>query len=73
MAAEINEDVAVEEIVDRLAEKYPDLTRERVAEVVGEVHLSMTEAKVRDFVPVLVERGAKQRLAPEAKALSAAS
>ncbi|MFH8249525.1 three-helix bundle dimerization domain-containing protein [Microbacterium sp. B2969] len=72
MAAEINEEVAVQEIVDRLAEKFPMLPRERVTEVVREVHSSMDAAPVRDFVPVLVERGAKDRLKPEAKALSTA-
>lgn len=70
MSTEINEEVAMREIVDRLSEKYPQLPRARVSEVVADVLGSMQDAKVRDFVPVLVEREAKQRLKPEAKLAS---
>ena len=68
MGADRNEDDIVAEIVDRLSEKYPTLGRERVQTVVTEHRESMTTAKVRDFVPVLIERAAKDQLKAEAKA-----
>lgn len=68
MAPEVDEERSMDEIVERLATKYAALPRERVVEVVGEVLESLQGAKVRDFVPVLVEREAKARLKPEAKA-----
>lgn len=71
MAPEVDEQRSMDEIIDRLAAKYDVLPRERVAQVVGEALASLQSAKVRDFVPVLVEREAKAILKPEAKAAKA--
>ncbi|MET0297149.1 MAG: DUF3562 domain-containing protein [Microbacterium sp.] len=71
MAPEVDEQRSMEEIIDRLAVKYDVLPRERVVEVVADVLASLQSAKVRDFVPVLVEREAKTILKPEAKAARA--
>ncbi|MEF3403239.1 three-helix bundle dimerization domain-containing protein [Agromyces sp. CCNWLW203] len=59
---------AVDEVVDRLVGRFPDLTRDRIAAVVEAAHLELEGNPVRDFVPVLVERTAKQRLKQEATA-----
>ena len=61
----IDEDVAFREIVERLSKKYPDFPVERIGVIVGEVRGEMASAKVRDFVPVLAEREAKQRIKSE--------
>ncbi|GAB3273112.1 hypothetical protein GCM10027449_10370 [Sinomonas notoginsengisoli] len=45
----------------RLAEQFPDLGQETVAEAVHTAHAKMT-GPVRDYVPVLVERTARERL-----------
>ncbi|MFD4958419.1 three-helix bundle dimerization domain-containing protein [Microbacterium sp. NPDC058389] len=68
MATELNEDDMIDEIVVRLTEKYPALGRDRVQIVVDEQRVALSGAKVRDFVPVLIERAAKDRLKAEAKA-----
>ena len=48
--------------VDRLAEKFPDLPSGIIEEVVQEQHRELDAGRVRDFVPVLVEHGAQDRL-----------
>jgi hypothetical protein len=53
---------AINEVVDRLAKQFPGVPSENVAEVVHEVQPEFDEAPIRDFVPLFVERGAKQRL-----------
>ncbi|MDE0546410.1 three-helix bundle dimerization domain-containing protein [Microbacterium sp. C7(2022)] len=61
----IDENVAFREIVEGLTEKYPDVSRVRIDEIVAEVRAEMSAAKVRDFVPVLAEREAKKRVKAE--------
>lgn len=67
----IDEGIAIEEVVTRLSAKYPEVPAARVAEIVHETHQRMSGAKVRDFVPVLVEREAKAAVKKERKALAA--
>ena len=62
---------AVDEVIDRLVGRFPDLSRDRIASVVETAHLELEGNPVRDFVPVLVERTAKQRLKQEARAVPA--
>lgn len=57
--AESHEIVKVEE---RLAERFPHLERGVVTETVRSAHSEMTGG-IRDFVPVLVEHNARDRLA----------
>jgi len=68
MSTELNEDDVIEEIIDRLSDKYPTLGRELVTEVVHHHRAALDSAKVRDFLPVLIERAAKDQLKTEAKA-----
>ena len=60
------EAAALEDVVDRLAGRFPDLPREHVAQVVHESHVALDGNPIRDFVPVLVESAAKKRLRTEA-------
>ncbi|MEV6286089.1 three-helix bundle dimerization domain-containing protein [Kribbella sp. NPDC051770] len=53
---------AIDEIVDRLAKQFPGVPSESVAEVVHQVQPEFDQAPIRDFVPLFVERDAKQRL-----------
>ncbi|SIN92209.1 three-helix bundle dimerization domain-containing protein [Agromyces cerinus] len=59
---------AVGEVIDRLVGRFPDLPRDHIAAVVEAAHLELEGNPVRDFVPVLVEHTAKQRLKQEATA-----
>lgn len=57
-----NEDEAVAEIVSRLSTRFPDAPRADVEAVVDSEHHAYDGRPVRAYVPVLVERGAKQKL-----------
>ena len=57
---------AIEEVIDRLAERFPTLERTHVAEIVHEEWRNLDAGRVRDFVPVLVEHEARERLRQEA-------
>jgi hypothetical protein len=58
----MNEDEALASVVGRLTEKFPDVPQPEVASVVEDARHHFDDAKVRDFVPVLVEREARDRL-----------
>jgi hypothetical protein len=53
-------------VVDRLAARFPTLERAHVAQVVQEEYDRLGEVRVRDFIPVLVEHAATERLRLEA-------
>lgn len=58
-----NENAAIDQVVGRLAGQFPELPVEEIERAVYGKYESFTGSPVRDFVPVLVERAAKQRLA----------
>jgi hypothetical protein len=53
---------AIEQLVDRLRNNYPDVPADTVATVVHHNHARFDGRPVRDFVPLFVERGAKDQL-----------
>lgn len=57
-----DETKAVEMVVDRLSEKFPDIPRANIEETVHEEHQALASGRIRDFVPVLVEHKARTRL-----------
>ena len=57
-----NEDAAIEHVVERLTDQFPTVPAEVVEETVAGVHDGFDEAPVRDFVPVIVEHDAKEKL-----------
>lgn len=50
------------EVVERLLQRFPDLQEERVRSVVTEAHERFAGNPIRDFVPVFVERSARDEL-----------
>ena len=50
-------------VIDRLAERFPDRPRSAIEEIVAEEHELLDDGPIRDYVPVLVERASKLRLA----------
>lgn len=58
----IDEDRAVAEILDRLRERFPDKSPDEIAAAVEKARSGFAAAKVRDFVPVLIEKEAKAQL-----------
>ncbi|MDN3495168.1 hypothetical protein QL996_04455 [Planococcus sp. APC 4015] len=57
-----DEDAVTEEIIERLKQRFPHTPTDTVAQAVTEAREHFARAKVRDFVPVLVEREARARL-----------
>ena len=57
---------AIDRVVSRLAARFPTLTHEHIASVVSEEQHRLDEGSVHDFVPVLAERAARERLRVEA-------
>jgi hypothetical protein len=56
------EDQAVSQVIDRLAKKFPDRPRSVIENVVGSERHLLDGKPIRDYVPVLIEHGAKARL-----------
>jgi hypothetical protein len=52
----------IEAVEHRLAQKYSEVPHDRVAAVVQRVYARFTQSKVRDYVPLLVERRAREEL-----------
>lgn len=57
-----DEEAAMDQVAERLATRFPEVAAETIAAIVGEVYVALADARVRDFIPVLVEREAKSRL-----------
>ena len=57
-----HEDQAVSQVVERLAEKFPDRARSVIEDVVSEERHLLDGKPIRDYIPVLIEHGAKARL-----------
>jgi hypothetical protein len=53
---------AIKQVVDRLSSVYPDVPADTVATVVHVNHARFDGRPVRDFVPLFMERGAKEEL-----------
>ncbi len=53
----------IDAVQRRLAQKYADLSHDHVAVVIQQVYARFNQSTVRDYVPLLVERRAKEQLA----------
>jgi hypothetical protein len=58
----MDEDQAIAHVQDRLIERYPDVGSDVVRDAVQDVH-NHFDGRVRNYVPILVEREAASRLA----------
>ena len=57
---------AIEGVVSRLAARFPTLAHDHIAAVVREEQHRLDGGSVNDFVPVLAEHSARERLRAEA-------
>jgi hypothetical protein len=62
-----SEQRALEEATGRLSERFPSVDSDTIAKIVQEEYDSLSGAKVRDYVPVLAENAATDRLRKVAK------
>ena len=60
---ESSERTVIDQVVDRLAKKYPSVPGEKVADVVYDCYARFDGRPIRDYVPLFVERGARDHLA----------
>ena len=61
------ERLSLDHLVDRLQERFPSIPQQRIRETVAEAHSQFDEARIRSFIPVLVEHDATMTLKqPEA-------
>lgn len=58
----LREQVAVEHVKQSLTSDFDDHPADEIEQVVREAHEQYADAPVRDFVPNLVERDARDRL-----------
>jgi len=65
--ADEDEEMAIEKVIDRLAERFPSIEHAEVSKIVHEEAHKLDGGKVRDFVPVLVEHEARDRLRAQAE------
>lgn len=56
------EDRMIAQTRTRLTTKYPSVPAETVARAVASAHAHFAGHRIRDFVPLLVERMAKEKL-----------
>jgi hypothetical protein len=54
--AEAHEARGIDEVIQRLQHRFPDLQRDRIRAAVTDAHQSFDGRPIRDFVPVFVER-----------------
>ncbi|MCX2931986.1 hypothetical protein ORI20_17025 [Mycobacterium sp. CVI_P3] len=58
----VSEVTLIQQVVDRLAAAYPDVPHDEVAQTVAVAHDRFQHCRIREFVPLLVERRARAEL-----------
>ncbi|GAA2126188.1 hypothetical protein GCM10009825_03110 [Arthrobacter humicola] len=56
---------SINQVVDRLAARFPHVPRVHIAGIVGEEFEALDAGRIRTFIPTLVERGARVRIQRE--------
>jgi hypothetical protein len=67
------ESKAIRELTERLLARFPRTSRAEVAGLVRACYQEFTHARIRDFVPVLVEHDAVSRLTERGRGNEAAT
>lgn len=57
-----DEETQISQVVERLEEKFPEVAHDDVERIVAEEREALDGNPVRDFVPRLVEHGAREKL-----------
>lgn len=60
---QISEDVMIAEVHRRLSSQYTDIPADQVSRAVQAAQARFAQSPIRDFVPLLVERHARNQLA----------
>ena len=62
MMTAISEETRIAEVVDRLTTSYPTLPADTVTQVVHDTRAAFTGSRIREYVPLFVERRARAAL-----------
>lgn len=62
MTRALDETTQLGEVIERLTLSYPTLPSSTIAEVVDELHARFNGARIREYVPLFVERRAHTAL-----------
>ncbi|WP_431279946.1 three-helix bundle dimerization domain-containing protein [Leifsonia poae] len=65
MAEKKSEREAIDDVVKRLKKKYPDVTGKHIEKIVEDDYETFKNAKLRDYIAVLVEHSAKAQIVGE--------
>ena len=65
MAREATDEETIEQIVDRLQERFPDRDRAEIEAVARDEYRALEGRPVRDYLAILVERSTRKRLKKE--------
>lgn len=60
--AQHREQTAIREVIARLAKRFPDRPAAEIDTAVSSQYRRFTDARIRDFIPVLVERAVRDDL-----------
>ena len=60
---EASERTVIDQVVDRLVQRYPGVPGQQVVDVVNDHYARFDGRPIRDFIPLFVERGARTQLA----------
>ena len=61
--ANLSEQVALRQLEDRLSSVYVDIPTDRIQSAMRSAQARFEDSKIRDFVPLLVERRVRAELA----------
>jgi hypothetical protein len=67
VTTDIDDEETLRQVVDRLAEKFPDRPRAELETVARTEFVALAGRPVRDYLSILTERAAKKRLKRAAK------
>jgi hypothetical protein len=68
--ADLSEQAALADLESRLTSIYSNIPRDQILSVIQDAHAEFEESRIRDFVPLFVERRARAQLAEAGRLVS---
>ncbi|WP_431236080.1 three-helix bundle dimerization domain-containing protein (plasmid) [Mycolicibacterium psychrotolerans] len=62
----VSEGARIHDVERRLIDTYPNVAPTEVVAVIAQARQSFADSKIRDFIPVLVERRARRQISDRA-------
>jgi len=56
------EERAVDAVAERLSKRFPQVSPQTITDEVKQAHTAFAASRIRDFVPLFVERNVRERL-----------